>query len=183
MLAVLVLLAIGLALGWRRDAARARDLEAELARRTRAFETALAVSDTARSRSDAVAVRTRSSARRLDEAREDLKGRTDSGRAILADTAAGLRELRIRLAATIASAERLDAELLTYRANVDSLLTAHLAERQAWDAEREAARAVVEVQREALEEGRCAIFFAPCPTRRTSFTLGVVVAVVVVVLL
>lgn len=181
--ALLVALVLVLAWGWHRERGRVQGLEAELERRAQALEAARIASDSARAVADGLTVRTRSAGRRLDEAREDLGARTDSARRILADTTASLRETRLHLAATISSVERQEAALLTYQATVDSLITAHLVTRQAWDGEREAAQAVIDAQREALNEGRCAILFAPCPTRRTSFLVGMVVAVVVVVLL
>jgi predicted transcriptional regulator len=183
MTALLVALVVVLTWGWLQERRRVGALEAELEVRTQALEAARITSDSSRAVADGLTVRTRSAGGRLETAREDLGARTDSARRILSDTTASLRETRIQLAATISSVERMDAALLTYQGTVDSLITAHLVTRQAWDGEREAAQAVIETQREALEEGRCAILFAPCPTRRASFLVGVVVAVAVVVLL
>lgn len=183
MTALLVALVVVLTWGWLQERRRVGALEAELEVRTQALEAARITSDSSRAVADGLTVRTRQAGRRLETAREDLGARTDSARRILSDTTASLRETRIQLAATISSVERMDAALLTYQGTVDSLITAHLVTRQAWDGEREAAQAVIETQREALKEGRCAILFAPCPTRRTSFLVGVVVAVAVVVLL
>lgn len=183
MTALLVALALVLAWGWHEERRRVQGLEAELEARAQALEAARITSDSSRAVADGLTVRTRQAGRRLETAREDLGARTDSARRILADTTASLRETRLQLAATISSVERMDAALLTYQGTVDSLITAHLVTRQAWDGEREAFQAVIETQREALEEGRCAILFVPCPTRRTSFLVGVVVAVAVVVLL
>jgi len=134
-------------------------------------------------RADSVTHAVRQAGHKVAEASEDLRGRLDTARAVLGDSTASQTRLRLTLAATITSAERLRAEVLTYQEKIDTLVTAHLSERQAAERQMQTLQAVVDVQARALEEGRCSSFVGQCPTRWQAFGIGVVVAIVVSVLL
>lgn len=180
---LVVLVAVATLLGFlsgkrqRTDYTRAVD---SLTARVRELE---AAGQVARVQSDSAAVAIRRVAHLAREAREEAKGTTDTARAVLGDSTASQTRLRLTLAATTAASERLQAQVLTYEARLDTLLTAHLAERQAMAAQVEAMQAVIDTQARALEAGRCSSFVGRCPTRWQAFGAGVVVAIAVAVLL
>ena len=134
-----------------------------------------------RGRTDTVVLRVRGASHRAADANVALGRAIDTANAVLADSSAA--RLRVALAELVERSEVYRAEVLTYERQVDTLIRAHLAERQAAGAQMDAMRAVMDAQAEALEAGRCSTFFGPCPTRWQSFALGGLVAAVVLALL
>jgi len=134
-----------------------------------------------RGRTDTVVLRLREAGHRAADANLALGNAIDTANAVLADSNAA--RLRVALSDLVERSETYRAEVLTYERQVDTLVRAHLAERQAAGAKMDAMQAVMDVQAEALEAGRCSTFFGPCPTRWQSFALGSLVAVVVLALL
>ena len=179
MLAVGLVTLGGFCAGQRREAAWQRQVDSLIVK-VRDAEMALSL---ARGRTDSVAIAVRNVAHRVREAVDSAKGTTDTARAVLGDSTASQTRLRLTLAATTAASERLQAQVLTYEAQLDTLLTAHLAERQAAAGQIRAMQAVIDAQAGALEAGRCSTFFGRCPTRWQAFGAGVVVAIAVAVLL
>ena len=135
-----------------------------------------------RAATDTVVLRLREAGHRAADANLALGNALDTARYALA-TDSSPKALRMALSDVVAQAERYQAEVLTYQAHVDTLVKAHLAERQATAQQVDALQAVVDEQARALEAGRCSTFFGPCPTRWQSFALGSLVAVVVLALL
>lgn len=127
-------------------------------------------------------LRLREAGHRAADANLALGNALDTARYALA-TDSSPKALRMALSDVVAQAERYQAEVLTYQAHVDTLVKAHLAERQATAQQVDALQAVVDEQARALEAGRCSTFFGPCPTRWQSFALGGLVAAVVLALL
>ena len=134
-----------------------------------------------RGRTDTVVLRLREAGHRAADANLALGNAIDTANAVLADSNAS--RLRVALSDLVERSETYRAEVLTYERQVDTLVRAHLAERQAAGVKMDAMQAVMDVQAEALEAGRCSTFFGPCPTRWQSFALGSLVAVVVLALL
>ena len=134
-----------------------------------------------RGRTDTVVLRLREAGHRAADANLALGNAIDTANAVLADSSAA--RLRVALSDLVERSETYRAEVLTYERQVDTLVRAHLAERQAAGVKMDAMQAVMDVQAEALEAGRCSTFFGPCPTRWQSFALGSLVAVVVLALL
>ena len=134
-----------------------------------------------RGRTDTVVLRLREAGHRAANANLALGNAIDTANAVLADSSAA--RLRVALSDLVERSETYRAEVLTYERQVDTLVRAHLAERQAAGVKMDAMQAVMDVQAEALEAGRCSTFFGPCPTRWQSFALGSLVAVVVLALL
>ena len=134
-----------------------------------------------RGRTDTVVLRLREAGHRAANANLALGNAIDTANAVLADSNAA--RLRVALSDLVERSETYRAEVLTYERQVDTLVRAHLAERQAAGVKMDAMQAVMDVQAEALEAGRCSTFFGPCPTRWQSFALGSLVAVVVLALL
>jgi hypothetical protein len=134
-----------------------------------------------RGRTDTVVLRLREAGHRAADANLALGNAIDTANAVLADSNAA--RLRVALSDLVERSETYRAEVLTYERQVDTLVRAHLAERQAAGVKMDAMQAVMDVQAEALEAGRCSTFFGPCPTRWQSFALGSLVAVVVLALL
>lgn len=134
-----------------------------------------------RGRTDTVVLRVREASHRAADANVALGRAIDTANAVLADS--GTSGLRVALAELVERAETYRAEVLTYERQVDTLIRAHLAERQAAGVKMDAMQAVMDAQEEALEAGRCSTFFGPCPTRWQSFALGSLVAAVVLALL
>lgn len=134
-----------------------------------------------RGRTDTVVLRLRQAGHRAADANLALGNAIDTANAVLADSSAA--RLRVALSDLVERSETYRAEVLTYERQVDTLVRAHLAERQAAGVKMDAMQAVMDVQAEALEAGRCSTFFGPCPTRWQSFALGSLVAVVVLALL
>lgn len=135
-----------------------------------------------RAATDTVVLRLREAGHRAADANVALGSALDTARYALA-TDSSPKALRMALSDVVAQAERYQAEVLTYQAHVDTLVKAHLAERQATAQQVDALQAVVDEQARALEAGRCSTFFGPCPTRWQSFALGSLVAAVVLALL
>lgn len=135
-----------------------------------------------RAATDTVVLRLREAGHRAADANLALGNALDTARYALA-TDSSPKALRMALSDVVAQAERYQAEVLTYQAHVDTLVKAHLAERQATAQQVDALQAVVDEQARALEAGRCSTFFGPCPTRWQSFALGSLVAAVVLALL
>ena len=135
-----------------------------------------------RAATDTVVLRLREAGHRATDANLALGNALDTARYALA-TDSSPKALRMALSDVVAQAERYQAEVLTYQAHVDTLVKAHLAERQATAQQVDALQAVVDEQARALEAGRCSTFFGPCPTRWQSFALGGLVAAVVLALL
>lgn len=127
--------------------------------------------DTVRVMTDRMAVQTRQTGARVLGRADTLAAVLRAAEPIVSDSTATSDTLRAALVAVSREAERFRGEVLTYQATVDSLLTAQLVERQAWEAERRAWAAVA---------GGCGR--VRCPTRWQAFSLGVVVAVMVAVL-
>ena len=134
-----------------------------------------------RGRTDTVVLRLREAGHRAADANLALGNAIDTANAVLADSNAS--RLRVALSDLVERSETYRAEVLTYERQVDTLVRAHLAERQAAGVKMDAMQAVMDVQAEALEARRCSTFFGPCPTRWQSFALGSLVAVVVLALL
>lgn len=134
-----------------------------------------------RGRTDTVVLRLRQAGHRAADANLALGNAIDTANAVLADSRSA--RLRVALSDLVERSETYRAEVLTYERQVDTLVRAHLAERQAAGVKMDAMQAVIDVQAEALEAGRCSTFFGPCPTRWQSFALGSLVAVVVLALL
>lgn len=174
---------LGLAWGWRSAYVRASGYEVRLDSLRQAASVAQFRSTLARTKTDTVIVAVRAADRRIARAADTLTAAIRAAEVTLADSAAVLDTIRSRLGSVTVAAREFQAEALTYRATVDSLLQAHIAERQTWAEERAAITAIVDEQAEALDNGRCSNILGPCPTRRQSFLLGVVVAVVGYVLL
>lgn len=135
-----------------------------------------------RAATDTVVLRLREAGHRAADANLALGNALDTARYAL-ETDSSPKALRMALSDVVAQAERYQAEVLTYQAHVDTLVKAHLAERQATAQQVDALQAVVDEQARALEAGRCSTFFGPCPTRWQSFALGGLVAAVVLALL
>ena len=136
-----------------------------------------------RAKADTEAVKTRRSVAKADSTARAVLTLTDTARAVLRDSTANVAQLRATLEATTFAASQLADEVLTYEARLDTLLTAHLAERQAVANQMGTMQAVIDAQAGALEAGRCSTFFGRCPTRWQAFGAGVVVAIAVAVLL
>ena len=108
----------------------------------------------------------------------------DSARAVLADSAAELATVRETLAATVASADGLIADVAAYRTAVHSLTVVHAAERRVLLAALTSADVALDAQVRATEAfkraGRCRIIgLIPCPTR-TQTAVGTALVVVAV---
>ena len=134
-----------------------------------------------RAATDTVVLRLREAGHRATDANLALGNALDTARAALQTDSVPV--LRQALSDVVARAEAYQVEVLTYQAHVDTLVKAHLAERQATAQQVDALQAVVDEQARALEAGRCSTFFGPCPTRWQSFALGGLVAAVVLALL
>jgi hypothetical protein len=137
--------------------------------------------ESVRSRTDTVVLRVRQASHRAADANLALGRAIDTARAAL-DIDSTLI-LRVALTDLIVRAEEYREQVLTYEAQVDTLVRAHLAERQAAGGKMEALQAVIDEQARALQEGHCSTIFGPCPTRWQSFGLGAVIAAVVVLAL
>ena len=105
----------------------------------------------------------------------DFRLSVDSAMAVALDTSATLKELRVALIKTVEQAEAYQGEVLRYQEAVDTLLVAHLRERQAFTSQLDTLTALVNAQRPASPEWRF--------TRATAFGLGVSVGVAIVVAL
>lgn len=90
------------------------------------------------------------------------------------DTATPPDTMRVVLTRTIEKVERYQFEVLRYQETVDSLLIAHVQERQALVNQVDTLTALLE----AREPMRCAIWGVSCPNRTTAFLLGVGAALV-----
>lgn len=108
---------------------------------------------------------------------------TNHAAAVANDTAATIDTLRAELRVMITSAERMRADAMAYQRTIDTLLLAHLAEREAWLAERAALTTYQTRTEQALAETRCRIGGISCPSRWQSFGVGVVVALTIAIVL
>lgn len=179
-LAVLAIVAGVLLLGRSRQSERRLQATADSLRvEIRIAEANLTV---ARARADSQAVRVRRVSYRVAEASDTLGVALDTARTVLADSAASVAQLRATLEQTVTASEQLRAEVLTYQAALDSLLTTHLVERQEATRQLQALQALADTQEMALLQGRCSSLFGRCPTRWQAFGIGILATVVVLAL-
>lgn len=136
----------------------------------------------ARARADSQAIRMRQISHRVIEAADTLGVALDTARTVLADSAASVTQLRLSLEQTVAAADRLRTEALTYQASLDSLLTTHLVERQEAIRQIEALQSLADTQQMTLMQGRCSTFLGRCPTRWQAFGIGILTAFAVLAL-
>lgn len=180
----LAVLVVGTAIGWwvgrdhrlRWTAAWQREVDS-LTYIVREQQAVLAVQ---RGKSDTAAVRVRRQATASHSAALQVQEAVDTARAVLRDSTANVAQLRATLEATSASASQLAEQVLTYEATLDTLLTAHLAERQAASDQMVTMQAVIDRQADALQDGCRPNFLGRCPTRWQAFGLGIVVAAIAV---
>lgn len=99
----------------------------------------------------------------------DFRLSVDSAMAVALDTSATIKELRVALVKTVEEAEAYQRQVLRYQEAVDSLLIAHVQERQAVTVQIDTLTALAQ----ARGSMRCAIWGVPCPNRTTAFLLGV----------
>lgn len=104
----------------------------------------------------------------------DFRLSVDSAMAVALDSTATIKELRLTLIKTVEQAEQYQAEVLRYQEAVDTMVVAHVQERQAFSETIDTLRALVQ----ASAPTRCTYLGVPCPNRSTAFVLGVVSAVV-----
>jgi len=97
------------------------------------------------------------------------------------DTTATADTLRLALIKTAEQAELYRQEVLRYQASVDTLLIAHVRERQHSERQIRLMQEVIDEQAAALTP--CTQFGVRCPTRVQSFAIGFAFAIAVVVLL
>lgn len=97
------------------------------------------------------------------------------------DTTTSLDTMRVVLARTVDKVELYQQEVLRYQESVDSLLIAHVRERQSYAIQIDTMQAVIDAQAAALMP--CTQFGVRCPTRLQSFVIGLAVAIAVVVVL
>lgn len=133
-----------------------------------------------RGATDTAAVKARRTATASHSTALETLEAVDTARAVLSDSGANVAQFRASLEATTASAARLAEQVLTYEAVLDTLLTAHLAERQAASNQMATMQAVIDAQARALEDGCRPSFFGRCPTRWQAFGAGIVVAAIAV---
>jgi hypothetical protein len=177
---LLALLAVG---GWWLSRGALTQYEARIATLEAVADSLENVLARQRAATDSTVRRVRDAGYRAADANLALGTALDTARAVLAAPDTSVPALRIALAEVVARAEGYQAEVLTYAQAVDTLMQAHLAERQATGQQMDALRAVIDEQARALEAGRCSTFFGPCPTRWQSFAVGGLVAAVVLALL
>jgi outer membrane murein-binding lipoprotein Lpp len=99
----------------------------------------------------------------------DFRLSVDSAMALAVDTSATIKDLRVALVKTVEEAEAYQRQVLRYQESVDSLLIAHVQERQAVTVQVDTLTALAQ----ARGSMRCAIWGVPCPNRTTAFLLGV----------
>jgi hypothetical protein len=107
----------------------------------------------------------------------DFRLSVDSAMALALDSSATLKDLRVALVKTGEEAEAYQRQVLRYQAAVDSLLIAHVQERQVVTVQIDTLTALAQ----ARVPARCAIWGVPCPNRTTAFLLGVGSALVLAV--
>jgi anion-transporting ArsA/GET3 family ATPase len=180
LVALLGLVAIG---GWWVSQGALTQYEARIANLEAVADSLEGVLARQRAVTDSTALRVREAGHRAADANLALGNALDTARFVLAAPDTTVKALRVALAEVVAQAEGYQAEVLTYQGWVDTLIKAHLAERQATAQQVQALQAVIDEQARALEAGRCSTFFGPCPTRWQSFTIGGLVAAVVLALL
>lgn len=147
--------------------ARLAATEAELAKAQATADKAAHVVNTSRARLDAGDSVMRIGMRRA--------------KAVVADSTTSLDTLRMVLARTIEKAERYQADVLRYQESVDSLLIAHVRERQSLAVRIDTMQAVIDAQEAALMP--CTRFGVRCPSRLQSLAIGFALAIAVVVVL
>lgn len=181
-----VLVVVLMATGWARDKRQGQRWERTIDSLSVVLDSTKAQLGIAKRQADSAVIKARQTAHKVAEASEELGARVDTARAVLGDSTASQTRLRLTLAATVWSADRFRAEVLTYQAQIDTLVTTHLAERQAAERQIGQMQAVIDTQQAALKQARCSNFVGPCPTRWQAFGLGVGlgvgVAIVVAVL-
>lgn len=99
----------------------------------------------------------------------DFRLSVDSAMAVALDSSATLKELRLTLVKTVEQAEAYEAEVLRYQESVDTLIVAHLRERQGFLAQIDTLTALADAQAPTP----CTRFGVRCPNRTTAFLLGV----------
>jgi hypothetical protein len=107
----------------------------------------------------------------------DFRLSLDSAMAVALDSSATIKELRVTLIKTVEQAETYQVEVLRYQEAVDTLIVAHVREREAFIAQIDTLKALTDARTPA----RCAIWGVPCPNRTTAFLLGVGSALVLAV--
>ncbi len=105
----------------------------------------------------------------------------DSAKTAANDTAVDADSLRVALVKTVEQAEMYRQEVLRYQASVDTLLIAHVRERQHGERQVRLMQAMIDEQAAALTP--CTYFKVRCPTRAQSFVVGFAFAIAVIVLL
>lgn len=154
--------------------ARIAQLEARLA----ATQAELA---NARDAADKAARTVNASRVRLDVGDSVMRLGIRRATATLNDSTASLDTLRVVLARTVEKAERYQSDVLRYQESVDSLLIAHVRERQSFAIQVDTMQALIDAQAAALVP--CTRFGVRCPTRLQSFAIGFAIAIAVVVVL
>lgn len=99
----------------------------------------------------------------------DFRLSVDSAMMLAVDSSATIKQLRVALVKTVEEAEAYQRQVLRYQESVDSLLIAHVQERQAVTVQVDTLTALAQ----ARGPMRCAIWGVPCPNRTTAFLLGV----------
>jgi hypothetical protein len=176
-LVVLALVALG---GWWLGRGSVPDYAARVDSLQVVADSLRGVASRQRAATDTIVLRVREAGHRAADANLALGTALDSARQAAADSNATVGTLRVALSEVVARAEQYRAEVLTYEAQVDTLVRAHLAERQATAQQVEAMEAVIGGQARALRAGRCSTFFGRCPTRWQAFVWGAITAAVVV---
>lgn len=93
----------------------------------------------------------------------------DSAMAVASDTSATIKELRLALVKAVEQAEAYNAEVLRYQDAVDTLIVAHVREREAFVTQIDTLKALADAQAPTP----CAYLGVRCPNRTTAFLLGV----------
>lgn len=113
-----------------------------------------------------------------DSALHQTLRRADS---VATDSTSTADTLRLALVKTIEEADAYRAEVLRYQTVVDTLLIAHVRERQYTERQMRVMQDVIDAQAAALTP--CTYFGVRCLTRTQSFMVGFAIALTVVVLL
>ena len=104
----------------------------------------------------------------------DFRLSVDSAMYLALDSTATIKELRVTLIKTVEQAEQYQVEVLRYQEAVDTMVVAHVQERQAFSETIDTLRALVQ----ASAPTPCSYLGLRCPNRSTAFVLGVVSAFV-----
>lgn len=179
MIAVLALILV-LALVWSRphDDTASRARIAQLEGQLRAAQQQVAQAKAAADKSAQLVNTRRASVAVRDTAlREGLQ----TAERVAIDSASTPDTLRLTLINTTQLAEQYREEVLRYQASVDTLLIAHVRERQHMERQINVMQDVIDAQAAALAP--CTRFGVRCLTRTQSFVFGFAIALTVVVLL